>query len=169
MTAARCNTDDIRLYNFSVTPLSENEFEARAADIVTQVRQGAFTMPLFSMTLTPEGIPVWDKAGKMAKLYARYRDRLAQDGVEAGILVQASLGHGYPITKNPFTPYVNLTDGKEVSVCCPLDDAFIAHFCDVLRTLAKEKPKAIMLDDDFRLMMRPGRGCAGRSGAPFPL
>lgn len=159
MTAARCNTDDIRLYNFSVTPLSENEFEARAADIVTQVKQGAFTMPLFCMTLNPEGIPVWDKAGKMAKLYARYRDRLAQDGVEAGILVQASLGHGYTITKNPFTAYVNLTDGEEAPVCCPLDDAFIAHFCDVLRTLAKEKPKAIMLDDDFRLMMRSGRGC----------
>ena len=116
-------------------------------------------MPLFSMTLVPEGVPVWDKAGKMTALYARYRDRLARDGVEAGILVQASLGHGYSITANPFTRYVNLYDGAEENVCCPLDDAFIAHFCDVLRTLARGRPRAIMLDDDFRLMMRPGRGC----------
>lgn len=148
------------LYSYSVTPLSDNEFEARARDIVTQVKRGTFLMPLFSMTLTPEGDPVWDKASKMAKLYAKYRDRLAEDNVDAGILVQASMGHGYAITRNPFQIYINLNDGAEHFTCCPLDQAFLDHFAGVLRTLASEKPKAIMLDDDFRLMMRPGRGCA---------
>jgi len=66
----------------------------------------------------------------------------------------------YPITKNPFQPVIGLTDGEEYFVCCPEDELFIEHFCGVLRTLSKEKPKAIMLDDDFRLLMRPGRGCA---------
>lgn len=148
------------LYTYSITPLSENEFEARADDIIRQVKRKAFLMPLFSMTLTPEGVPVWDKVGKMTKLYARYRDRLQASGVSCGILVQASLGHEYPITKNPFQPYVNLTDGKEVFAVCPEDEAFLEHFAGVMRALAKEKPKAIMLDDDFRLMMRGGRGCA---------
>ena len=148
------------LYAYSVMPLAENEFEARACDIINEVRRKTFLMPLFSMTLVPEGDPVWDKAGKMAKLYAKYRERLAKDGVESGILVQASLGHGYPITKNPFQPVIGLIDGQEYCVCCPEDERFIKHFSDVLRTLAKEKPRAIMLDDDFRLLMRPGRGCA---------
>ena len=116
-------------------------------------------MPLFSMTLTPEGNPVWDKVGKMAKLYARYRDALEKDGVKCGILVQASLGHGYVITPNPFQCYIGMTDGKEYFSCCPEDENFIKHFCDVLKTLAKERPAVIMLDDDFRLMHRPGRGC----------
>ncbi len=57
-------------------------------------------MPLFMMVLVPEGDPVWDKAGKMAKLYARYHDRLLEDGVEAGILIQASLGQGEPLEYN---------------------------------------------------------------------
>lgn len=148
------------LYAYSVTPLAENEFEGRACDIINEVKRKTFLMPLFSMTLVPEGDPVWDKAGKMAKLYAKYRDRLKKDGVDSGILVQASLGHGYPITKNPFQPVVGLVDGVEYSVVCPEDELFIEHFCGVMRTLAKEKPKAIMLDDDFRLLMRPGRGCA---------
>lgn len=148
------------LYSYSITPLADNEFESRARDIVAQVKRGAFLMPLFSMTLTPEGDPVWDKASKMAKLYARYRDRLAEDNVDAGILVQACMGHGYAITRNPFQLYVNFNDGEESFVCCPMDEKFLNHFADVLRTLAREKPKAIMLDDDFRLMMRPGRGCA---------
>ena len=148
------------LYTYSITPLSEHEFEARAQDIITQVKRGTYLMPLFSMTLNPEGVPVWDKAGKMIKSYIRYRDRLARDGVDAGILIQASLGHSYPITKNPFQPYVNLTDGAEQPVCCPMDPAFVSHFSDVIRTLATARPKVLMLDDDFRLMMRRGKACA---------
>jgi len=157
------------LYSYSITPLAENEFEQRSADIVAQVKRGAFTMPLFCLVLVPEGDPVWDKAGKMAKLYARYRDRLAQDGVETGILVQASLGHGYTITPAPFQNYVGLEphgeDGCDPAInttyaYCPLDKGFVDHFCDVMRTLAKERPRVIMLDDDFRLTMRSGRGCA---------
>ena len=79
------------LYAYSVTPLAENKFEGRACDIINEVKRKTFLMPLFSMTLVPEGDPVWDKAGKMAKLYAKYRDRLEKDGVDSGILVQASL------------------------------------------------------------------------------
>ena len=62
-------------------------------------KRGVITMPLFCMTLTPEGDPVWDKAEKMCKIYAKYRDALDKEGVPSGILVQASLGHGYEITK----------------------------------------------------------------------
>lgn len=148
------------LYTFSVTPMLDNHFEERVKDIANMVRTGAIYMPLFCMTLTPEGNPVWDKAGKMCAVYARYRDALQKEGVECGILVQASLGHGYDITPNPFQKYVNLNDGEEAFVCCPEDERFMEHFKGVIRQLAMERPRAIMLDDDFRLMMRPGRGCA---------
>lgn len=147
------------LYSYSVTHLKEDHFEERCNDIVDLVKNNAISMPLFSMTLVPEGNPVWDKVGKLLPLYRRYRDELAKSDVECGILVQASLGHGYKNTPSPFTKYVNLTDGAEECVCCPEDDRFVEHFCDVLKQLAAEHPKAIMLDDDFRLMMRPGKGC----------
>lgn len=157
------------LYNYSVIPLAENEFDKRAEDIIDSVKRGAYTMPLFMMVLVPEGDPVWDKAGRMAKLYARYRDRLLEEGIEAGILIQASLGHGYEITHAPFQTYVGLTDAdgnccpdgvQTTNSYCPYDKGFLAHFSEVFRTLAKERPRAIMLDDDFRLMHRQGRGCA---------
>lgn len=148
------------LYAYSVTPLKEDHFEERCADIRDLIRRRVIQMPIFSMTLVPEGNPVWDKAGKMAVLYARYRDALAEDGIACGILVQASLGHGYPITPNPFQPYVGMRDGKEKSCCCPEDPLFTEHFCAVLRTLAKEHPKVIMLDDDFRMLLKDGQGCA---------
>lgn len=147
------------LYSYSVTPLKEDHFAERCADIVDLHRKGVITMPLFEMVPVPEGDPVRDKAGAYAKIFARYRDALEKEGVPAGILVQASLGHGYDLTLAPFTRYENLTDGKAVPVYCPEDPRFVEHFRGVLRTLAKERPKAIMLDDDFRMIVRPGRGC----------
>ncbi len=140
--------------------MAADHFDERVRDIVDMHRNGVICMPLFCMTLVPEGNPVWDKAGNLCEIYARYRDALLAEGVPSGILVQASLGHGYDIAPNPFRRCVQLTDGKEVNVCCPDDEGFLLYFENVLRQLASEKPKAIMLDDDFRLMMRPGKGCA---------
>lgn len=148
------------LYDFAVFDLKVDHFEERVRDICDSVKRGSFTIPLFSHVLVPEGDPVWDKATKQTKIFVRYRDALAKEGVPAAILVQASFGHGYDITPAPFDRYVNLTDGKTEYVYCPEDDRFLAHFSDVLRTLAATKPYAIMLDDDFRLMLRPGHGCA---------
>lgn len=147
------------LYNYTVTPLKEDNFEKRVEDIVNLYKNKITIMPLFSMTLVPEGNPVWDKAGKMVKLFEKYRDALEKEGVPSGILVQASLGHEYRIEPNPFQKYVRLRDGQETFVCCPEDEEFIKHFCSVLKTLAKARPKAIMLDDDFRMSVRPGLGC----------
>lgn len=146
------------LYNYSVTPIKEDHFEERVADIIDLVKRKVIYMPLFCMTLTPEGNPVWDKVSAMAELYEKYKKELDKAGVESGILVQASIGHGYPITRNPFQPVVRLRDGVEEFSCCPEDEAFLEHFSSVLKTLAEKGPKAIMLDDDFRLMMRGG-GC----------
>ena len=150
----------IMLYNYSVTPLKEDNFEERVRDIVQMHKDRVITMPLFNMTLVPEGNPVWDKATKMCELYAKYKKALDAEGVPSGILIQASMGHGYVLTPNPFLRYVNLSDGKEEYVCCPEDDAYIEHFSGVVKQLASEHPAAIMLDDDIRLAIRPGWGCA---------
>ncbi len=148
------------LYNYSITPLAEDHFEERCADIINTVKTNVITVPLFLMQLVPEGNPVWDKVTPLAKLFAKYRDALAPHGIKCGILLQSSIGHCDPIVPNPFVQYVGLKDGKEQFTCCPEDDTFMEHFSKVLITLAKEHPSAIMLDDDVRLMMHPGRGCA---------
>lgn len=147
------------LYTYSVTPLKADNFDERCKDIIEMVKNNVIFMPLFSMTLVPEGNPVWDKAGKMSALYAKYRTELEKHGIQSGILVQASLGHGYQIEPNPFQKYINLSDGEPSFVCCPEDRNFISHFQGVLTTLAEQHPKVIMLDDDFRMMRRPGKGC----------
>ena len=148
------------MYNYSIMPLNVTHLDEMCADIKDQYKRGITTCPLFIMTLVPEGDPVWNKAEKMCSSYEKFRDNLEADGVPSGVLVQASLGHGYDINLAPFTRFLGVTDGVEQNVYCPLDKNFQQHFKGVMRRIAQTRPKAIMLDDDFRILMRPGNGCA---------
>ncbi|MBO7303817.1 MAG: hypothetical protein J6V09_01150 [Clostridia bacterium] len=149
------------MYTYSITPLIKNKVKEMCEDIAYQYKSGISTCPLFSMSLSPEGNPVWDKADRLCKIYAEYKKILDGKGIPTGVLIQSSLGHGRAdTTMHPFQRYVNLTNGQMTPVCCPEDPAFIEHFCGVVRRVASERPSAIMLDDDFRLTMRGGKGCA---------
>jgi hypothetical protein len=150
------------MYNYSIMPLNNIHFEEIVADIKEQFNRGVTTCPLFIMVLVPEGNEtcVWDKVEPLCKMYERFRQALEIDGIPSGVLIQASLGHGYDINVAPFTQFIGLRDGKKDNVYCPLDDDFLNHFKNVVKRIAQAKPSAIMLDDDFRLLMRPGGGCA---------
>ncbi|MBQ4349877.1 MAG: hypothetical protein II768_01330 [Clostridia bacterium] len=151
------------MIRYSIMSLNYPEHaEEIARDIEAQYRDRVADCALFCMTLVPEGTPPVDKAAILSEKYDVFRDRLAERGLSCGILIQASIGHGYPLDRPfPFQCYVNLSDGAEQSVCCPADPDFRAFFRSQTRTLAMHRPAVIMLDDDFRLMTaRAGRGCA---------
>lgn len=151
------------LHLYSIVPLDtiDEHLEDICQDIRLQYETGVSNMALAMMTLVPEGNPPIDKAGIMCAQYERLRGRLSEMGLECGILVQASIGHGWTLNHMfPFQRYTNLTDGKEVNVVCPYDEGFRQHFKSVMATVTKSRPASIMVDDDFRLMFRPGKGCA---------
>ncbi len=149
------------MYLYSIMPLDVEHADEICQDIKEQYEGGVATCALFKMTLVPEGCPPIDKAKIMAEKYDVFKGKLDAMGLKSGILVQASIGHGYSLNSMfPFQRYVNLTSGREESVCCPYDDGFREHFRGVMRTLAEHKPAEIMVDDDFRLIFRGGKGCA---------
>lgn len=149
------------MQNYTIIPLDTSHVDEICLDIKNQYENGIANCALFLLTLVPEGTPVIDKAKIMCEKYDVFRDKLATFGLECGILVQASIGHGYTLNEMfPFQPVIGLTDGMEKNVCCPYDENFRTHFKDVMKTLASHKPKTIMLDDDFRLIARPYKGCA---------
>lgn len=149
------------MHNYSIMPLDTAHLNEICEDIRDQYARGIASCALFVMTLVPEDDPVIDKAAIMCEKYDLFRDRLAEMGLKCGVLVQASIGHGYPLDAMfPFERYVNLSDGEEQNVVCPYDEGFRKHFFGQMATIAKHRPEIIMLDDDFRLMWRSGRGCA---------
>ncbi len=149
------------MYNYSIMALDTDHLDRIVEDIAAQYRDGVADCALFSMTLVPEGSPAVDKAAILGEKYDLFRDALAARGFSCGMLVQASIGHGYALNDPfPFQRYVNLTDGKEEFVCCPYDEDFRAFFRGQMRSLARHRPALIMVDDDLRLMFRGGKGCA---------
>ena len=151
----------MHLYSIMSLDWMDGHLEEICQDIRRQYESGAADCALMMMTLVPEGNPPVNKAEKYCEKYDRVQARLAQMGLECGVLVQASIGHGWVLNRMfPYQPYVNLTDGRTESVCCPCDEGFRDYIRSAMRTIAKRKPKLIMVDDDFRLIYRAGMGCA---------
>lgn len=149
----------LRLY--SIMPLDTEHMDEVCEDIRLQYETGVSNCPLFCMTLVPEGDPPADKVGKYCAKYALFKERLDKMGIPSGVLVQASIGHGWVLGEMfPFQQYTKLTDGETVSVVCPFDKDFHDHLRHMFSTIAAHKPSTVMVDDDFRLMERPFMGCA---------
>ncbi len=150
---------DLLLY--SIMPLDTEHLEEICQDIRELCQKGIATCPLFMMTLVPEGNPPVDKAGALCRKYRLFRDRLRQMGLPSGVLVQASIGHGWVLSEMfAFQPFTALDTGVTARIVCPYDSGFREYIRNAFATIAACRPDTIMLDDDFRLMSaRSGGGC----------
>lgn len=149
------------MLNFSIMALNEDHIDEICNDIAYQINSGVATMPLFCFTINPEGNPVIDKADILCGSYEKFKAKLDCMGIASGVLIQASIGHGWKLNEpSPFQKYTGLKNGVESEVCCPLDNGFRDYIRNAAARIAKSKPAHIMLDDDFRLMNRKEHGCA---------
>ncbi len=147
------------LYTYSVTPLLEDHFEERVADLIDQHKRNISLMPLFSVIIQPEGDPVWSKGERFARIYRKYKTELDKAGVPSGILLQSTFGHGTAsLSRAPFQ-FMETMDGRPLFAYCPMDEGVLDQLCKEIKTLAAEHPSTLMLDDDVRLLMRPGICC----------
>ncbi len=147
------------LYTYSVTPLFEDHFEERVADLIDQHKRNISLMPLFCVKIQPEGTPVWSNGERIAKSYRRYKTELDKAGVPSGILLQSTFGHGTAsMAPAPFR-FMETLDKQPLFAYCPMDEGVLDHLCKEIMTIAAEHPSTLMLDDDVRLLMRPGVCC----------
>lgn len=150
-----------KLHLYTIMPLDLDHVEEICEDIRNQYETEVASCALFSMTLVPEGDPPVDKAGAMCARYAVFKEKLDAMGIPNGVLVQATIGHGWVLGEMfSYQRYTNLTDGAQPIVVCPSDKGFHDYLFQVFSTIAAHHPGCIMVDDDFRLMGRAGRGCA---------
>lgn len=148
------------MYLYSIVSLDTDHLEEICQDIKEQYEQGVANFALFNMTLVPEGDPPIPKAEQMCEKFDLFRDRLKEMGISCGVLVQATIGHGYPLNRMfPFTRVKDATDGTVRNVVCPYDEGFREYLKHIMQVIASHKPDCIMVDDDFRLIIRPGKGC----------
>ena len=149
------------LNSYSIMMPFTDHIDEICQDIKEQYESGVATCALFNMTLVPEGNPPADKVSKMCSQYRKFQEKLNSMGLKCGILVQASVGHGWVLGEGfAFQKHTNFDDGKTRDSVCPLDKGFHEYIYKVMQTLARENPECIMVDDDFRTIWFKGEGCA---------
>ena len=147
------------LYLLNIAPLLPGHEVEFAADIAEMTEAGSITHNAFIFTLNPEGDPPVDKAALLGEYYRKQVTELRKlTQVPCGILIQATIGHGYtPNVPSPGRKFV-CWDGREPYIFCPLDSGFRKYIVGQVRTLTAMKPDFLMLDDDFRMLTSRG-GC----------
>ncbi|MBR2327303.1 MAG: hypothetical protein IKA51_01640, partial [Clostridia bacterium] len=147
------------LYTYSVTPLLMDHFEERVADLIDQHKRNISLMPLFSVNIQPEGTPLWNKGTKIAEKYREYKKALDAAGVPSGILLQSTFGHGNSSREPAPLQLMESLNGNTLFAYCPMDERVLDQLCEEIKIIAAEGPSTLMLDDDVRLLMRPGICC----------
>ncbi len=152
---------DRYLHSYTIMIPDLNHIEEICQDIKMQYESGVCSCALFEMTLVPEGNPPSDKVGHLCEKYSKFKEKLDKMGIPNGVLVQASVGHGWVLGEMfPYQTHVNFNDGKATRVVCPCDDGFKEYIYNVLATITSYNPDHIMIDDDFRTIWYKGEGCA---------
>ncbi len=147
----------------NIAPMLPGRAAEITDDIADLARRQIITRNAFMMTLTPEGEPVIDKAAVLAERYRKFQILLrSKTDVSCGILLQASLGHGWEPDQPASGQKFITGDGRTPYIFCPLDPGFRTYLERSIHTLAKLKPDFFMLDDDFRML-------TGRNGCFCPL
>lgn len=151
-----------RLYSLHVMPLLDGYEHELAHDAKSLIDNGICTKIACSMTLVPEGTPVVDKAAILAERYRKFKAAYKGNPDDIGILLQATIGHGWtPASQAPFQKIIR-SNGVEQYRMCPLSSEFRAYLYDQISTLAQLHPDFFMVDDDFRIY-------TGHTGCFCPL
>ena len=149
------------LHSYSIMPLDTSHLDEICQDIKEQYESGIADCALFCMTLVPEGNPPSNKAKILGEKFAVFQKKLSSMGLKCGILVQASVGHGWVLGELfPYQTHINFCDGVATRVACPCDEGFKEYIYNAMATIASYHPSCIMIDDDFRTIWYKGEGCA---------
>jgi hypothetical protein len=122
--------------------------------MVEMCLRGSVTDVAFICWAIPQGdTDPLPRARLAAEQFVRIRKKLEPHGIRAGILLQATSGHGErwetlsPVTFQRITGW----DGTESPTCfCCLDKDFLNFVQDTVEELAKAEPAFFMLEDDAR-------------------
>lgn len=144
----------------NVVGIQEGHEEEIAADQRWLFENTIIDSSAFSVTLTPEGDPVFDKAKAYLPRLMKMKGLMGEG--RFGLMFQATMGHGWvPNSKTPWQKVI-ASDGSEKYIFCPLGEEFRNYIKNQVETLSQVRPDYFMVDDDTRLI-------TGRDGCFCPL
>ena len=150
------------MIRLNVVPLLIDHADEVCADLKELFNNNAIDSAAFIFTLVPEGNPPFDKAKELVSRFKVFQEKLQGSGMPVGILLQATMGHGWiPSEITPFQKIVKI-DGSSQYTFCPDGKEFRDYVADAVIKCAEAAPDFMMLDDDTRLI-------TGRNACFCPL
>ena len=108
--------------------LFDETVEKQAEDLKKMSAENVADIHMISFFLVPEGNPPFDKISLYEAKYRRLRNAIGNADCKTGIILQATLGHGFALeVPHPFQRMVSRVDGREdwmKNIVCPLDENF---------------------------------------------
>ena len=157
MLAVVCaGANDLRYFN--VVPIHNGNVEFAAQEVKRQRALGVKAIAV-SLSYHPQCTPAKNLLPIHAANFRRLTELLQDTDVEIGVLVQSTAGHGWngkvQLSKEPWQHTV-CADGKTNPRWCQLDPGFRAYILEAFRSISREKPSFLLVDDDFGPKHREG-------------
>ena len=136
---------------YNIVPVFPGREDFAVSEILRQHREVGLDRFLLSLSFHPQTTPARDLVPVLCERFRKVRDGVAGSGVELGVLVQSTLGHGWngkvPLTQEKWQ-HVVLFDGKESPRFCVLDPGFRGYVRECISSIAAERPSLLLIDDD---------------------
>ena len=140
---------DLRYFN--VVPVRGGDVEFAAREVKRQTALGMKAIAV-SLSYHPQCTPAANLLPVHAEKFRRLKALLADTDVEVGVLVQSTAGHGWngrmQLSKEPWQRTVH-TSGFVGPRYCQLDPGFRAYILEAVRSICREGPSFLLIDDDF--------------------
>ena len=109
-----------------------------------------------------------EERARDAELFKRHIPYFEKNGIETGIWVSSTIGHGGPLSHEEFIQdakkknysLLRTLNGEYIAdTFCPLDENFTDDIANGFKQLAATGAKTIMIDDDYRLSQHSAYPC----------
>ena len=136
---------------FNVVPIIGDDVEFAAREVRRQRSLGVKAIAV-SLSYHPQCTPAKNLLPVHAESFRKLKALLADTDVEVGVLIQSTAGHGWngkvQLSKEPWQHAVT-SDGESGPRWCQLDPDFRAYVLEAFRSISREKPAFLLVDDDF--------------------
>ena len=136
----------------SVTYFNPDEVPYMIGEAKRAAQSSGIGKNAYNMSISPTGKNPIRIVEKYAEAFGQLQKGLEGSGVEAGILVQSLVGHGWAGSATSQDPMEYAVNQKNQTVYryCMLDPKFRKYTHDAMVLLAKQHPAFFLMDDDMR-------------------
>ena len=137
----------------NIVPVFAGNPEFAISEILRQKKEVGIDKVAISLSFHPQCTPAADLIPRHCDLFRTVAAGVAGHGIELGVLLQSTMGHGWgkvPTTKEPWQTVVEV-DGSPSARMCMTDQGFARYVQQAVSETVRAGAAFLLVDDDFGL------------------